>query len=137
MDSELFYNKLVNNGVNISLEEINEIISKIDIDNIKEDLKKSYKLEIWDKKSPINGVEAEIVLKSKPYEIGSVYLIYVNDKLVYLQDHKPNERGYVKMTKNQAKTIGEQFIERRVGEELNILLYDKILNEINKKEVGK
>lgn len=137
MDSELFYNKLVNNGVNISLEEINEIISKIDIDNIKEDLKKSYKLEIWDKKSPINGVEAEIVLKSKPYEIGSVYLIYVNDKLVYLQDHNPNERGYVKMTKNQAKTIGEQFIERRVGEELNILLYDKILNEINKKEVGK
>ena len=137
MDSELFYNKLVNNGVNISLEEINEIISKIDIDNIKEDLKKSYKLEIWDKKSPINGVEAEIVLKSKPYEIGSVYLIYVNNKLVYLQDHKPNERGYVKMTKNQAKTIGEQFIERRVGEELNILLYDKILNEINKKEVGK
>lgn len=137
MDSELFYNKLVNNGVNISLEKINEIISKIDIDNIKEDLKKSYKLEIWDKKSPINGVEAEIVLKSKPYEIGSVYLIYVNDKLVYLQDHNPNERGYVKMTKNQAKTIGEQFIERRVGEELNILLYDKILNEINKKEVGK
>lgn len=137
MDSELFYNKLVNNGVNISLEEINEIISKIDIDNIKEDLKKSYKLEIWDKKSPINGVEAEIVLKSKPYEIGSAYLIYVNDKLVYLQDHNPNERGYVKMTKNQAKTIGEQFIERKVGEELNILLYDKILNEINKKEVGK
>ena len=137
MNSELFYNKLVNNGVNISLEKINEIISKIDIDNIKEDLKKSYKLEIWDKKSPINGVEAEIVLKSKPYEIGSVYLIYVNDKLVHLQDHNPNERGYVKMTKNQAKTIGEQFIERRVGEELNILLYDKILNEINKKEVGK
>lgn len=137
MNSELFYNKLVNNGVNISLEEINEIISKIDIDDIKEDLKKSYKLEIWDKKSPINGVEAETVLKSKPYEIGSVYLIYVNDKLVYLQDHNPNEGGYIKMTKTQAKTIGEQFIERRVGEELNILLYDKILNEINKKEVGK
>lgn len=137
MNSELFYNKLVNNGVNISLEEINEIISKIDTDSMKEDLKKSYKLEIWDKKSPINGVEAEIVLKSKPYEIGSVYLIYVNDKLVYLQDHNPNEGGYVKMTKAQAKTIGEQFIERRVEEELNILLYDKILNEINKKEVGK
>ena len=137
MDSELFYNKLVNNGVNISLEEINEIISKIDIDNIKEDLKKSYKLEIWDKKSPINGVEAEIVLKSKPYEIGSVYLIYVNDKLVYLQDHNPNENGYVKMTKAQAETLGKQFIEKKIEDELNIILYDKILNEINKKEVGK
>lgn len=137
MDSELFYNKLVNNGVNISLEEINEIISKIDIDNIKEDLKKSYKLEIWDKKSPINGVEAEIVLKSKPYEIGSVYLIYVNDKLVYLQDHNPNESGYVKMTKAQAETLGKQFIEKKIEDELNIILYDKILNEINKKEVGK
>lgn len=137
MDSELFYNKLVNNGVNISLEEINEIISKIDIDNIKEDLKKSYKLEIWDKKSPINGVEAEIVLKSKPYEIGSVYLIYVNGELVYLQDHNPNESGYVKMTKAQARTLGEQFIEKKIGDELNIILYDKILKEINKKEVGK
>ena len=137
MDSELFYNKLVNNGVNISLEEINEIISKIDIDNIKEDLKKSYKLEIWDKKSPINGVEAEIVLKSKPYEIGSVYLIYVNDKLVYLQDHNPNESGYVKMIKAQAETLGKQFIEKKIEDELNIILYDKILNEINKKEVGK
>lgn len=137
MDSGLFYNKLVNNGVNISLEEINEIISKIDIDNIKEDLKKSYKLEIWDKKSPINGVEAEIVLKSKPYEIGSVYLIYVNDKLVYLQDHNPNESGYVKMTKAQAETLGKQFIEKKIEDELNIILYDKILNEINKKEVGK
>ena len=36
MNSELFYNKLVNSGVNISLEELNEIISKIDIESIKE-----------------------------------------------------------------------------------------------------
>lgn len=137
MNSELFYNKLVNSGVNISLEELNEIISKIDINSIKEDLSKSYRLEIWDKKSPINGVKAEVVLKSKSYTIGSVYLIYINDKLVYLQDHNPNESGYVKMTKVQAETLGEQFIEKKIEDELNIILYDKILNEINKKEVGK
>ena len=82
MNSELFYNKLVNSGVNISLEELNEIISKIDIESIKEDLSKSYRLEIWDKKSPINGIKAETVLKSKSYTIGNVYLIYINDKQV-------------------------------------------------------
>lgn len=137
MNSELFYNKLVNSGVNISLEELNEIISKIDIESIKEDLSKSYRLEIWDKKSPINGIKAETVLKSKSYTIGNVYLIYINDKLVYLQDHNPNESGYVKMTKAQAETLGKQFIEKKIEDELNIILYDKILNEINKKEVGK
>lgn len=137
MNSELFYNKLVNSGVNISLEELNEIISNINIEDIKESLKKSYRLELWDKKTPINGVDAETILKSKPYTIGSVYLIYIDDKLVYLQDHNPNESGYVKMTKAQAQTIGEQFIDKRIENELNVILYDRILNEINKKEVIK
>lgn len=137
MNSELFYNKLVNSGVNISLEELNEIISSINIEDIKESLKKSYRLELWDKKTPINGIDAETILKSKPYTIGSVYLIYINDKLVYLQDHNPNESGYVKMTKAQAQTIGEQFIDKRIENELNVILYDRILNEINKKEVIK
>ena len=137
MNSELFYNKLVNSGVNISLEELNEIISNINIEDIKESLKKSYRLELWDKKTPINGVDAETILKSKPYTIGSVYLIYIDDKLVYLQDHNPNESGYVKMTKVQAQTIGEQFIDKRIENELNVILYDRILNEINKKEVIK
>ena len=41
------------------------------------------------------------------------------------------------MTKVQAQTLGEQFIEKKIEDELNIILYDKILNEINKKEVGK
>ena len=137
MNSELFYNKLVNSGVNISLEELNEIIANINIEDIKESLKKSYRLELWDKKTPINGVDAETILKSKPYTIGSVYLIYIDDKLVYLQDHNPNESGYVKMTKVQAQTIGEQFIDKRIENELNVVLYDRILNEINKKEVIK
>lgn len=137
MNSELFYNKLVNSGVNISLEELNEIISNINIEDIKESLKKSYRLELWDKKTSINGIDAETILKSKPYTIGSVYLIYINDKLVYLQDHNPNESGYVKMTKAQAQTIGEQFIDKRIENELNVFLYDRILNEINKKEVIK
>ena len=137
MNSELFYNKLVNSGVNISLEKLNEIISNINIEDIKKNLTKSYRLELWDKKTPINGVDAEAILKSKSYTIGSVYLIYIDDKLVYLQDHNPNENGYVKMTKVQAQTLGEQFIEKKIEDELNIILYDKILNEINKKEVGK
>ena len=77
------------------------------------------------------------MLKSKSYTIGNVYLIYINDKLVYLQDHNPNESGYVKMTKVQAETLGRQFIEKKIEDELNIILYDKILNEINKKEVDK
>ena len=132
MNEEAIYKKITENGLVLSREDFKALIEKIDISKIRKDIESKYKLKLWDKKSPINGVKANTILKSKKYEIDSVYLIYVNNNLTYLQDHNPTIEGYVKMTKEEANEIGKKFIENKINEEINIDVYNNIFNTINK-----
>lgn len=52
--------------------------------------------ERWDRQSPINGVPAETVLASRTdYQGGEIYVVYVDDALVYFQPADPTDGSMV------------------------------------------
>ena len=113
-----------------SIEEIDKIINSLDRDEIAKFQTDRFKYEIWDKKTSINGVSAKDIVKSRTYAIGSAYLIYIDDNLVYFQDHNPNESGYVKMTKSEATKIAEDFMNQKIEENTDNIIVDKVIKTI-------
>lgn len=117
-------------GKESSIDEISELINAQDRKPIYETQNKRYRYEIWDKKSNINGVSAKDVIKSRNYTIGQAYLVYIDDALVYFQDHNPNESGYIKMTKAEADKIAKEFIDKKVNENVDNIITDKVIQTI-------
>ena len=91
---------------------------------------KRFSYEIWDKKTFINGIDPKEILKSRNYTIDKAYLIYIDGKLVYFQDHNPNETGYVKMNKTQATKIAENFIDEKIEETVDNIIINYVLETI-------
>lgn len=117
-------------GKESSIDEIAELINSQDRDSIYNTQNKRFRYEIWDKKSNINGVSAKDIIKSRNYTIGQAYLVYIDDSLVYFQDHNPNESGYVKMTKTEANDIAKEFIDKKVNENVDNIITDKVIQTI-------
>lgn len=116
--------------IDVSLEEIEQLINKEDRKSIEEAQSKRIRYEIWDKKSNINGIEAKEIINSRNYAIGQAYLIYIDDVLVYFQDHNPNKLGYEKMTKSQANTIAKEFVQNKIEEYVDNIIADKVLQTL-------
>ena len=119
-----------NKGVKSSLEEINSLIESQDRESIKQSQEKRFRYEIWDKKMAINGISAKDIIKNKTYTIDKAYLIYIDENIVYFQDHNPNESGYVKMNKTQATKIAEDFINNKIEENVDNIIAEKVIKEI-------
>ena len=106
--------------------EIKKILETQNEDEIKEAQEKRFSYKIWDKKSDINGVPAKKIIDSRNYEIGQAYLIFIDEKLVYFQDHNPNMSGYVKMTKKEAENIAQESIKKKVEEYVDRIILANI-----------
>lgn len=119
-----------NKGIKSSLEEINSLIESQDRESIKQSQEKRFRYEIWDKKMAINGISAKDIIKSRKYTIDKAYLIYIDENIVYFQDHNPNESGYVKMNKTQATKIAENFINNKIEENVDNIIAEKTIKEI-------
>lgn len=132
MDSTEIYN-ILKNKISCSEEQVSKYLKSFNIEDMKTTEQKRYRYEIWDKKEPINGVDAKTIISSRSYEINQAYLIYIDGQLVYFQDHNPYESGFAKMTKTDVKKIAEKFIQDKVESNVNSYvinsIYQKIKNE--------
>lgn len=137
IDIEAIYKKLTKDGFNIDEEKLKTFIKSIDEKKVEKEIKKQYKLKIWDKKSSINGIDAKTILDSRKYDVDSAYLIYINDTLVYFQDHNPNKEGYCPMSEEEAQSIGNNFIKSRVQEKINMQIYNNLFNIIKQEGADK
>lgn len=130
IDKENILEYVKNKGVQSSLEEVNSLIESQDRESIKQSQEKRFRYEIWDKKMAINGISAKDIIKSRKYTIDKAYLIYIDENIVYFQDHNPNESGYVKMNKTQATKIAEDFIDNKIEENVDNIIAEKVIKEI-------
>lgn len=117
-------------NIKSSIDEINSIIEKQNRDSIKNTQINRFRYEIWDKKSPINGIDAKEIIKSREYTIDKAYIIYIDENLVYFQDHNPNESGYIKMNKTQATKLAEEFINKKIEENIDNIIAEKVIQII-------
>ena len=131
IDSEKFLKYLKSKGYEIDKKKIDKLISRLDRDKISETQAKRFRYEIWDKKSPINNVSAEDIINSRNYKIVSAYLIYVDEQLVYFQDHNPTKEGYVSMTKKEAEQIAQDFINKKIEESVDGIIVNYIIQQLS------
>ena len=131
IDSEKFLKYLKSKGYEIDKKTIDKLISRLDRDKISETQAKRFRYEIWDKKSSINNISAEDIIKSRNYKIVSAYLIYVDEQLVYFQDHNPTKEGYVSMTKKEAEQIAQDFINKKIEESVDGIIINYIIQQLS------
>lgn len=113
-----------------SISEINKLINEQDRESILKVQIDRMRYEIWDKKSPINGITAKEIIKSRNYKIDKAYLIYIDNNLIYFQDHNPNESGYVKMNKKEAEKLAIDFINKKSEEMTDNIIVGKVIETI-------
>lgn len=119
-------------GVNKPLSEINTALSRIDQKAIFGKHRARVKVEVWDKQSPVNGVPAEQILSSRtdiPAD-GEVYLLYIDDRLVYFQPHEPNQAGLVPMTKDTVLTIANQHADQLATTFADDEVFEKVIEQL-------
>lgn len=122
----------LSNG-NSSIGEIEDLINKQDREQIENEQKSRFSYEIWDKKSPIKGIPATKIKSSINHDFKQVYLIYIDNKLVYFQDHKPNESGYISMTKSEAEKEAQEFINKKIEEYTDDIIAKNVIKTIMSK----
>ena len=131
IDTKQLLKYVQSQGKNSTIEEIDKLIEEYDRESAIKSEKKRFRYEIWDKKSPINNVSADTIIKSRGYKISNAYLIYIDDVLVYFQDHNPNVSGYEIMTKKEAEKIASDFIDKKTEEDVDNLMVSYIMNKIS------
>lgn len=131
INSEKILTYMLSKNIKTNKEEIEKVLDNLNISSLEDAQRGRFRYEIWDKKSPINGVSAESIIKSRNYKIVGAYLIYVDEKLIYFQDHKPNEEGYVSMTKKEANNIAQNFIDKKVQENVDNFIIDYVFKKLS------
>ncbi|MDI6872107.1 MAG: hypothetical protein QME79_12340 [Bacillota bacterium] len=119
-------------GANATLAQVSAALGKRNVAERAEAKKARYRVELWDKKSPINGMPAEQVLAARTDipQNGEVYLIYIDGKLVYFQPHPPDEGGIRAMTKDEALQIASAHVNRMVEAEAEAEIAREVLEEL-------
>jgi len=113
-------------GSTKTLADVDAALESVDYDALRAQEKQRYRIELWDKVSPINGVAPEQILERVPRHpdgsYGEVYLIYVDGNLVYLQPHDPKQAGLVPMdaalAQQRAQEIVDQLVEQAVDQQV-------------------
>lgn len=102
-------------GYTPSREQIAVALLDVDQAAISTTVGKRVKWEIWDKTSPINGVDAETVMSHRDdYQGGEVFLIYVDDQLTFFQPTLPDDGS--QMDEKTAKAAAKAQVAEIVAE---------------------
>ncbi|EID42845.1 hypothetical protein [Parageobacillus thermoglucosidasius] len=126
------WKKLNEMGVNKSLAEIDAVLSQIDQQAIlNEIIQNRFRIEVWDKQSPINGVPAEkIIARDDVLDDGEVYLVYVDGNLIYLQPHDPFQAGIVAMTSENVMEIAQRHVEQIATQYADEQVFEMVLEQL-------
>lgn len=121
------------NKFEVSLVDVENALSTIDQNLMLENEKKNYVVEIWDKQSPINGVDASKFLARDDVGDGEVYLIKdtLTGGVIYFQPHHPGMSGFVKMTNNNVLTIANEHSLKIVTEKVEGKVVEEVLKQLN------
>jgi hypothetical protein len=116
-------------GSAATLADVEAEIAAYDYPTLRQAERANYRIELYDKQSPINGVPAEEILKDAPAG-GEVYLVYINDRLVYLQTHDPEEIGFVAMTAARAMEAANTIVDGHIEQVIDARVREEVLRQL-------
>ena len=131
IDKIQVWQRLNQMGVSKTLTEIDTALSQVDQQAVFTQERNRFRIEIWDKVTPINGVPAEkIIARDDVPDDGEVYLIYVDGQLRFLQPHDPFQAGIVPMTKDTVEQIANQHIDQLAWQVADEKIFNMVLEKL-------
>ena len=130
IDKIQVWQRLNQMGVSKTLTEIDTALSQIDQQAVFNQERSRFKIEIWDKVTPINGVPAEKILAREDVPDGEVYLVYVDDQLLYLQPHDPFQAGIVPLTAETVEQVANQHIDQLAWQVADEKIFNMVLEKL-------
>lgn len=118
-------------GFSGGLSDAEAALQSVDRSAVEREVQARYRVELWDRKSPINGVPAETVLKRPdvPPE-GDIYLIYIDGALRFFQPHDPDQGGMNPIPQGQGLEVGQRHVARLVEAEVDQRVLDMALAKL-------
>ena len=118
-------------GVNKSLTEVETALSQIDQQVVFDQQRVRFKVEVWDKTTPINGVHAEkIIAREDVPDDGEIYLLYVDGQLRFLQPHDPFQAGIVAMTPESVLEIANKHADQLAWQAADEKIFEMVLEKV-------
>lgn len=124
---------LVEKGVDKTDAEIQAQIDLYDFSALINTEKAKYTVEIWDKVSQINGVDADTILQGRTDipDNGEIYLIKQDGVVKTFQPHNPNKVGCEAMTEQEATSIANTQINRLAESVVDIQVLQQIVDALS------
>jgi hypothetical protein len=94
-------------------------------EELKAELKTHFRGAIYDKVTLINGIDSNTILDGLS-DNAEVYLIYIDNSLVYLQKHDPFQIGNVETTSETIQGIIDKHIASLVDDRLMGKVIEKV-----------
>ena len=104
-------------GDSQSLVDVESKLARVDQIAIRTAERDRWRVEVWDRRAPINGIPAEVFLARDDVRAigdGKIYLLYRDNVLAYFQPHDPAQSGFVAMTPKTVQTCAGRHIDQCV-----------------------
>jgi hypothetical protein len=90
--------------------ELTAALAAVDIAALYEAERATWTVQVWDRSSPINGVDAATILAARDDipDKGDVYLLYRDGALSYFQPHLPGAAGLESISVGSGATVGAE-----------------------------
>ncbi|MGQ9697177.1 MAG: hypothetical protein ACUVRO_04200 [Armatimonadota bacterium] len=125
------WRRLKETGVDKPLAEIEAALSQVDQQAIFNQERSRYRVEIWDKVTPINGVAPEKILAREDIPgDGEIYLVYVDGHLCFLQPHDPFQAGFVAMTEDNVLQIANRHVDQLAWQAAGEKIFEAVLEKL-------
>ena len=125
--------KIKARGKDKTRKQVNAALAKVDQQSIIDEEDGKYTTEIWDRKSPINGIEAGDVLKSRGDipATGMVFLIKDSSgRVINFQPHDPDQEGIVLMTGVNVQAKADDARQEHANKRASHLILSEVVNEL-------
>jgi carbon monoxide dehydrogenase subunit G len=120
------YRKIRQDGfTEFKLADVKEALQTVPVQDIIQKAQAEYSWTVWDKISPINGVDAETVLKSHKVSPDDVVLLFTRNGRVEI--FQPIMGGKT-MSEEQLKQIAEEIISTIVKPHAEMLVYEEVID---------
>jgi len=118
-------------GVNKTLAEIDAALAQVDQQAIFNQERSRFRVEVWDKVTPINGMPAEKILAREDVpDDGEIYLLYVDGVLRFLQPHNPFQAGIVPMTAENVMQVANQHVDQLAWQAADEKIFELVLEKL-------
>jgi len=124
-------------GIETTVDELKRIYSRLPIDQIKEQQRNRIKVKVWEGEL-ISGVDLynhpNPVLRRQYRKVidagGKIYMILIDDKIRYLQYHKPFVAGIQPIREEELESVIKSHVDRVVEDLTNQEVINRIIKAL-------